>query len=109
MNGTSTLLIVLVCVAATVPAVAQPVLVPPKPLPSWAPDPACMKELEGAAPRTPKCQQQVDRALPRMRQETNKCNEAMQKMSDACGPLPKMTDACYKKHRPFLESACGGG
>jgi hypothetical protein len=109
MNRISTLRMVLVYLAAAIPAaMAQPILVPQKPLPSWAPDPACMKELESAAPRTPKCQQQVDKALIRMREETDKCSAAMQKISDGCGPLSKMSDACYKKHQPGLETACGG-
>lgn len=108
MKKISHLLLAALCIAAGASqGMAQVTVQPAKPLPSWAPEPSCMREFERKTQHSPKCAEQRDYAVKRMQEEMKKCADAMQKMYDVCGAIGKdMNEACYKKHRPYLEANC---
>jgi hypothetical protein len=101
------LLIASFCIAAGAPhGAAQVSEQLAKPLPSWAPEPHCMKEFERTTQHCPQCAEQRDNAAKRMQEEMKKCTDALQKVYDACGIGKDMNEACYKKRRPYLEANC---
>jgi hypothetical protein len=68
-----------------------------------------MKEFERTTEQSARCREQLEYAKKRMAEETKKCTDAMKKVLGLCGSIEAdANDACYKKHRPYLETACGG-
>jgi hypothetical protein len=109
MKSVSRLVIVALFIAlGTSTGIAQVTRTPPKPLPSWAPDSSCMAEFERTTEHSARCRKQLDYARKRMDEQTQKCSDAMKKISELCGAIGRDgNDACYKKHRTSLEAACG--